>query len=164
MGASASPTSTWPSTRSPSSRRAAPRASRSAAPPATRTPPRRSTPPGRAAPAPAWATRAATTLTPRGGASLSTFDVVTGRLTAESDLAGSKASPPYRTTLTYDGAGHLSKVTDPAGRAYTVTWTGNHISGLSDSAGRQVTYGYDSEGNLTDVLGVGTTRTPSVKD
>ncbi len=100
----------------------------------------------------------------RRGASLYTFDAATGRLTAESDLAGSKASPPYATTLTYDGAGHLAKVTDPAGRAYTLAWTGNHVTGLTDTAGRQVTYGYDTEGNLTDVLGAGTTRTPSVKD
>ncbi|MFB7674480.1 RHS repeat-associated core domain-containing protein [Kitasatospora purpeofusca] len=93
-----------------------------------------------------------------------TFDTATGRLLSETDLAGSKASPPYATTLGYDGAGHLSTITDPGGRSYTLTWTGNHITGLADGSGRQVTYRYDGAGNLTDVLGVGTTRTPVVKD
>ncbi|MER7707803.1 RHS repeat-associated core domain-containing protein [Kitasatospora sp. NPDC097605] len=93
-----------------------------------------------------------------------TFDTATGRLLSETDLAGSKAAPPYATTLGYDGAGHLSTITDPGGRSYTLTWTGNHITGLADGSGRRVSYGYDAAGNLTDVLGVGTTRTPVVKD
>ena len=100
----------------------------------------------------------------RRGVGLFTFDAATGRLTAETDLAGSKAVPAYSTTLAYDSAGKLATVTDPAGRKYTVTWTGAHISGVADQSGRQVTYGYDAAGNLTDVLGVGTTRTPAVKD
>ena len=100
----------------------------------------------------------------RRGTSIYTFDVASGHLTAESDLAGSKASPSYQTSLSYDGSGHLAKITDPGGRSYMLAWTGNHVTGLSDTAGRQVTYGYDAEGNLTDVRGVGTTRTPVVKD
>ncbi len=100
----------------------------------------------------------------RRGQQIFTFDVPSGHLTAETDLAGSKASPPYRTTLAYDAAGHLSAVTDPGNRTYTLTWTGSHITGLADTAGRQVSYGYDADGNLTDVYGVGTTRTPSPKD
>lgn len=95
---------------------------------------------------------------------LYTFDVATGRLLSETDLPGFRASPQYATTLAYDPAGHLSTITDPAHRAYTLTWTGSHITGVQDSAGRQVTYGYDTAGNLTDVYGVGTTRTPAVKD
>ncbi|WP_266318811.1 RHS repeat-associated core domain-containing protein [Kitasatospora sp. NBC_00240] len=93
-----------------------------------------------------------------------TFDAGNGRLLAETDLSGSKASPAYATTMGYDGNGHLHTVTDPGGRAYTLTWTGSHITGLSDGAGRQITYGYDADGNLTDVYGVGTTRTPTLKD
>ncbi|MFF2077438.1 RHS repeat-associated core domain-containing protein [Kitasatospora sp. NPDC058162] len=93
-----------------------------------------------------------------------TFDAGTGRLLSETDTAGSKASPPYATTLAYDGADHLSTITDPGGRSYTLTWTGNHITGLADSAGRQVDYRYDENGNLTDVYGVGTTRSPAPKD
>ncbi|GLZ37140.1 RHS repeat-associated core domain-containing protein [Actinokineospora sp. NBRC 105648] len=100
----------------------------------------------------------------RRGRTILTFDVATGRLTAESDLAGSKATPPYKTSLAYDGAGHLTTITDPAGRAYTLTWTGGHITALADQTGRVVTYGYDAENNLTEVYGVGTTRTPVLKD
>jgi RHS repeat-associated protein len=93
---------------------------------------------------------------------LFTFDVATGRLLAVTDRAGAKASPPSATTLAYDTAGHLSTISDPAGRRYTLTWTGNHITKLADTAGRTVTYGYDAAGNLTDVFGVGTTRSPSL--
>lgn len=93
-----------------------------------------------------------------------TFDTATGRLLSATDLAGSKATPPYATTMAYNGSGQLSTITDPGGRAYTLTWTGTHITGLSDTAGRQVTYGYDAGGNLTDVYGAGTTRTPTLKD
>ena len=100
----------------------------------------------------------------RRGNQIFTFDTATGRLTAESDLAGAKASPVYSTVLAYDGAGHLATITDPGNRTYTLTWTGNHITRLSDTAGRTVTYGYDAAGNLTDVYGVGTTRTPALKD
>lgn len=66
--------------------------------------------------------------------------------------------------MAYNGSGQLSTITDPGGRAYTLTWTGTHITGLSDTAGRKVTYGYDAGGNLTDVYGAGTTRTPVLKD
>ncbi|MEU6851532.1 RHS repeat-associated core domain-containing protein [Actinacidiphila alni] len=93
--------------------------------------------------------------------SVFTFDTATGHLTSETDLVGSKASPPYATKLAYDSSGHVSTVTDPGGRVYTLTWTGNHITGLKDSAGRQVTYGYSTAGDLTDVYGLGTTRTPT---
>lgn len=44
-----------------------------------------------------------------------------------------------------------------------MTWTGNHITGVKDSAGRTVTYAYNSSGDLTDVYGVGTTRSPSLQ-
>ncbi|CCB71872.1 RHS repeat-associated core domain-containing protein [Streptantibioticus cattleyicolor] len=93
-----------------------------------------------------------------------TFDAATGRLLSETDLVGSKANPPYATQLAYDTGGHLHTITDPGGRVYTLTWTGGHITGLTDSAGRTVTYGYDANDNLTDVYGVGTTRSPSLKD
>ena len=100
----------------------------------------------------------------RRGKDIYTFDSASGRLAAETDLAGSKASTPYKTSLAYDGSGHLHTITDPANRVYTLTWTGSHITGLADSAGRTVTYAYDGNDNLTDVYGVGTTRTPSLKD
>jgi RHS repeat-associated protein len=98
----------------------------------------------------------------RRGRSVFTFDIATGRLSSETDLAGQKASPAYATALAYDSSGHLTTITDPAMRKYTLTWTGSHITGLTDSAGRQVTYAYDTNDNLTDVFGVVTTRAPSV--
>ncbi|WP_051951351.1 RHS repeat-associated core domain-containing protein [Actinacidiphila yeochonensis] len=100
----------------------------------------------------------------RTGKDVFTFDATTGRLTAETDIVGSKASPAYATKLAYDSSGHLSTVTDPGGRVYTLTWTGSHITGLKDSAGRTVTYAYSTAGDLTDVYGVGSTRSPSLKD
>ncbi|QYN26418.1 transglycosylase SLT domain-containing protein [Amycolatopsis sp. DSM 110486] len=91
----------------------------------------------------------------RRGKDVFTFDVTSGRLQAATDLAGTKATPPYQTSLAYDGSGHLTTITDPGGRAYTVTWTGNHITAVTDPADRQVTYGYDSADNLTDVIDIG---------
>ena len=90
----------------------------------------------------------------RRGKDIFTFDAASGRLIAETDLAGSKANPPYQTSLAYDGAGHLSTVTDPAGRKYTLTWTGSHITGLADQTGRRVSYSYDGSDNLTDAIDV----------
>ena len=100
----------------------------------------------------------------RRGQDIFTFDQATGELTQEQDLAGEEASPAYATTLAYDEAGHLHTITDPAGRVYTLTWTGNHITQLADTAGRIVSYAYDSNDNLTDVYGVGTTRSPATQD
>ena len=94
----------------------------------------------------------------RRGKDIFTFDHSTGHLLSEEDLAGSKANPQYSTTLAYDSSGHLHTITDPAGRVYTLTWTGSHITALADSAGREITYAYDGNDNLTDVYGVGTTR------
>ena len=98
----------------------------------------------------------------RSGRELFTFDTATGHLTAETSLAGSAANPAYWTTLAYNASGQLSTITDPAGRTYTLTWTGAHITALTDSAGRQVSYAYNTAGDLTDVYGVATTRTPSL--
>ena len=98
------------------------------------------------------------------GKEIFTFAQSTGHLTEEQDLAGTKANPPYGTTLAYNSSGQLQTITDPGGRVYTLTWTGSHITELSDSAGRVLTYAYDSNDDLTDVYGVGTTRSPSLQD
>ncbi|BAS18381.1 conserved hypothetical protein (plasmid) [Arthrobacter sp. Hiyo8] len=104
--------------------------------------------------------KAGTTYTyTRRGTAVFTFDTATGRLSSETDLAGTVATPAYATNLAYDGSGHLSTVTDPSGRTYTFTWTGAHITGVKDTANRQVSYVYDANSNLTDVYGVGTTFT-----
>ncbi|MCQ9165548.1 FG-GAP-like repeat-containing protein [Arthrobacter sp. STN4] len=100
----------------------------------------------------------------RRGTQFFTFDVTTGRLTAETDLAGTTSSTPYWTTLAYDASGHLSTVTDPAGRTYTFTWTGTHITAVKDQTGREVDYAYDANNNLTDVYGVGSIRTSGSPD
>lgn len=99
----------------------------------------------------------------RRGQLVYTFDVTTGRLTAATTLVGAHANPAYQTTFTYDGSGHLSKVTEPAGRYFTFTWTGSHITAVTDSTGRQVSYAYETNGDLTDVYGVATTRTPTLQ-
>ena len=100
----------------------------------------------------------------RRGTQFFTFDVATGRLDAETNLAGTTASTPYWTTLAYDSNGHLSTVTDPAGRSYTFTWTGTHITAVKDQTGREVDYGYDVNNNLTDVYGIGSIRTSGSPD
>jgi RHS repeat-associated protein len=92
------------------------------------------------------------------GRDIDTFDVSTGHLTAEQTLAGGHASTPYKTALAYNASGQLSTITDPGGRVYTLTWTGSHITQLKDSAGRTVSYVYDTSNDLTDVYGVGTSR------
>ena len=96
--------------------------------------------------------------------SVFTFDSATGRLLSETDLAGLNASTPYATTLAYNAGGQLSTVTDPAGHTLTLGWTGTHITSVTDSAGRETSYAYDANGNLTDVYGIGTTRTPTLQD
>jgi RHS repeat-associated protein len=100
----------------------------------------------------------------RPGKQVYTFDTATGHLTAETDLTGANASPPYATTLAYNAGGQLSTITDPAGHVYTLGWTGTHITSLTDSAGREVSYGYDASGDLTDVYGVATVRTPTLQN
>jgi len=100
----------------------------------------------------------------RRGTQVFAFDIATGRLTAETDVAGANASPSYATTLAYDPSGHLNVITDPSGRTYTLGWTGSHITSVTDTAGRTVTYAYNNEDDLTDVYGVGTTRGPALLD
>ena len=100
----------------------------------------------------------------RQGKEIFTFSQATGQLIEEQDLAGQTASPPYGPTLAYNAAGQLHTINDPGGRVYTLTWTGSHITELEDSVGRIVTYAYDSNNDLTDVYGVGTTRSPSLQN
>jgi YD repeat-containing protein len=68
-----------------------------------------------------------------------------GRLTGMADRYGNQ------TTLTYGASGQLSGVADPGGRSLTIAYSGLHISSITDSASRSVTYGYDANGNLTTV-------------
>lgn len=69
-----------------------------------------------------------------------------GQLTAEKDLNG------YATTVSYPSGSQIV-ITDPAGRTLTATISGGHITGVTDSANRSVSYSYnDAYGDLTDVL------------
>lgn len=85
----------------------------------------------------------------RNDGTASTFDAQ-GRLTALVDRNG------YSTTITRPSATQMI-ITDPAGRALTLTLAGNHVANVSDgsSPARSITYSYDSSGNLTDVVDVG---------
>lgn len=85
--------------------------------------------------------------------------MTSGHLLKISDPAGRAASPQYATALAYDTSGNLHTVTDLAGRAYTFTWTGSHITKVVSGAGQEVDYVYNTGGNLAEVYGVGTTRT-----
>jgi RHS repeat-associated protein len=69
----------------------------------------------------------------------------TGHLTGISDLNG------YSTTISYDTSGNIAAVTDPAGRAYTITTTGGRITQVTDPASRSYLYTYSSAGDLTSV-------------
>ncbi len=72
----------------------------------------------------------------------------TGRLTSEKDLNG------YATTLTYPSASE-TVITDPAGRTFTLAIGEGHITSVTDSAGRKVSYKYDGSGNLSEVIDAG---------
>jgi YD repeat-containing protein len=71
-----------------------------------------------------------------------------GKLVATKDLHGGT------TTLSYNGDGQVDAVSGSGGRSIALTWVDDHVTELSDSAGRTVTYGYDESGNLTSVTGV----------
>jgi RHS repeat-associated protein len=74
-----------------------------------------------------------------------------GQLTQETDLNG------YTTSFSYT-SGNLAAVMDPAGRILTLGWTGSNLTSVTDSnvSGntRTVSYSYDSNGNLEDVIDV----------
>ncbi|MEO6504009.1 MAG: RHS repeat-associated core domain-containing protein [Jatrophihabitantaceae bacterium] len=76
------------------------------------------------------------------------FDPV-GRLIAITDLNG------YTTSLSYPSSTQML-VTDPAGRSLSFTLSGTHVTSVTDSStpARSLTYGYDTAGNLTDVVDV----------
>ena len=82
-------------------------------------------------------------LSQRGGNSW-TFDSG-GALQTITDPLGRSAH------LSYSGD-HLTGISDSANRTvYTLTWSGNHIEKITDLAGRTISYSYDANGNLTAV-------------
>ncbi len=66
-----------------------------------------------------------------------------GRLLSLKDPSGNAV------TLSYNANHQLTGVSAPGGRHLGLTWTGDHITEVADSAGRSVNYGYDSAGDLT---------------
>jgi RHS repeat-associated protein len=90
------------------------------------------------------------TLTRKASQARYTFSAPTprGLLQKEVDRNG------YTTALSYTN-GQLTSVTDPAGRALTLTYnTSNRIATMNDPANRSVNFTYDSSANLTDVIDV----------
>jgi RHS repeat-associated protein len=71
----------------------------------------------------------------------------TGQLTSEKDLNG------YTTTISYPSSSEIV-ATDPAGRTLTMLISEGHITSVTDSAGRKVSYTYDTAGDLTEVVDV----------
>jgi len=65
-----------------------------------------------------------------------------GRLLSLSDRNG------YVTSFTYNAAGQLTTVTDPAGRSLHFSYRKNLVSSVTDPAGRVVSYLYDAAGDL----------------
>jgi RHS repeat-associated protein len=72
-----------------------------------------------------------------------------GKLSNESDRNGNL------TSLSYDGSGHLTTISDPAGRQLSLRYIGSHLVQVVDPIGRAVSYSYDSAGQLIGVTDVG---------
>lgn len=53
-----------------------------------------------------------------------------------------------QTTLTYDGAGNLTRVTDAAGRSIRLSYDDGHLTEIRDPLGRTYSYDYDGDDNL----------------
>jgi RHS repeat-associated protein len=72
-------------------------------------------------------------------------NLVSGQLLKEVDRNG------YTTSLTYNG-NQLQTVADSAGRTFTFQYNSGSslVSSVSDQAGRSVSFAYDGNGNLTD--------------
>ncbi|HEX7297382.1 MAG TPA: RHS repeat-associated core domain-containing protein [Solirubrobacteraceae bacterium] len=67
-----------------------------------------------------------------------------GRLVSEADRNAN------RTTISYDGDGHVATITDPAGRTLTYAYDGDLVSSVTDPSGLTVHYDYDA-GQLVSV-------------
>ncbi|MEZ4713144.1 MAG: hypothetical protein R3A44_38500 [Caldilineaceae bacterium] len=49
----------------------------------------------------------------------------------------------------YDGANRLTRITDPAGLAIVLEYSGNHLTRVTDPSGRSTDFTHDANGNLT---------------
>ncbi|MGH8543568.1 MAG: hypothetical protein ACREX3_08045, partial [Gammaproteobacteria bacterium] len=55
------------------------------------------------------------------------------------------------TSYAYDGSGRLTTITDPVGLATTLTYSGGTLQRITDPAGRQTLFQFDSAGNLSRI-------------
>jgi len=71
--------------------------------------------------------------------------------TSSRAAAATSLSDANGNTLVYtrDGAGNLTRITSPNGHTVDLSYTSNRITQATDSAGRSVSYQYDSLGRLT---------------
>jgi RHS repeat-associated protein len=76
-----------------------------------------------------------------------TFDA-SGRLTAQQDLNGNQV------TVARDGNGKITSLEAAGDRELLITWTGDRITQVTDSAARTVSYAYDTNGDLVTVTAV----------
>lgn len=89
-------------------------------------------------------------------------NVDTFTFSAAGQLIGDQDANGYTTSLAYDGNGNLTKITDPAGRAFSVTTAGGRITGVHDGSTpqRSLSYSYNTVGDLISVTDpVGNTTT-----
>lgn len=70
-----------------------------------------------------------------------------GRLTTITDSSGNI------TTLTYS-SDRLVRIANAFGSYFAISWQNGRVSGVTDSAGRHVSYSYDSAGRLSSVVDV----------
>ncbi|MDP1624658.1 MAG: RHS repeat-associated core domain-containing protein [bacterium] len=76
------------------------------------------------------------------------FNLTTGRLISHTNPTGLKI------LYTFDSKGRMTKISDQSGQRYlTLAYAGNgtKIVSVTDYTGRKVSYGYDSNNNLTSV-------------
>jgi RHS repeat-associated protein len=66
-------------------------------------------------------------------------------------LTGIRSMAGEGLQLGYDGDGRLASISHGGAGRITFTWSGSHISSLTDPAGRTTRYGYDASGDLTTV-------------
>jgi len=67
-------------------------------------------------------------------------------------LIGEKDSNNNSLTLIYDISSHLTDVINDKGQGISLTWTGEAITGVENSAGQEVAYGYSYSGSVTNNL------------
>ncbi len=76
------------------------------------------------------------------------------RVTLDYDGAGRLTVAHYRgrtVNFSYDGAGHITGVSDSAGRTVAYAYSGDQLTGTTNADGQTVAYQYDGAGNLAGI-------------